>query len=282
MSERTRDPAIGPRRLGFGVSGPHGTALVRPEATIRLVQHAFAMGVRVFDTGPSYGDGEAERRLGEALARLPSYEPIVSTKAGVLASGLTRRVRDFSADGLRRSIEGSLRRLRRSRVDWLFLHGPSPRDLTDDVMRLLLDLRSKGDVGALGVAGRGEELEAAAATGHFSLFMTPVHAGLPQGDRERLGRLRAAGELIGIETLAPVSRRFPAPTSAGATWRLARALLGRAGPASSVPMSVEEALNWALTEGGAHRIITTTTRLDHLEKNVRALAGPASGRLITA
>jgi hypothetical protein len=46
-------------------------------------------------------------------------------------------------------------------------------------------------------------------------------------------------------------------------------------------MTVDEALNWALTEGGAHRIITTTTRLDHLESNVYGLTSPTTGRLIT-
>ncbi len=282
MSERTRDNAIGVRRLGFGVSGAHGTVLVRPEATVQMVQHAYAMGVRVFDTGPSYGNGEAERRLGEALARLPPYDPIVSTKAGITSSGVSKRTRDFSPDGVRRSIEGSLKRLRRSRVDWLFLHGPAPQDLTDELIRTLVDLKFKGDIGALGVAGRGGELDAAAASGQFTLFMTPVHAGLKPAQTERLTRLRAAGELIGIETLAPANRRFPAPVSAGATWRLARALLGRAGPAPPTPMTVEEALNWALTEGGAHRIVTTTTRLEHLENNVYALTSPTTGRLITA
>lgn len=256
--------------------------LVRPEATVQMVQHAFAMGVRVFDTGPSYGNGEAERRLGEALARLPPYDPIVSTKAGITSAGVAKRIRDFSPDGVRKSIEASLKRLRRSRVDWLFLHGPAPGDLTDDLIRILVDLKFKGDVGALGVAGRGPELDAAAASGQFTLFMTPVHAGLKPAQIERLLRLKSAGELIGIETLAPANRRFPAPVSAGATWRLARALLGRASPAPPTPMTVEEALNWALTEGGAHRIVTTTTRLEHLENNVYALTSPTTGRLITA
>jgi aryl-alcohol dehydrogenase-like predicted oxidoreductase len=282
VSERARDNAIGVRRLGFGVSGAHGSVLVRPEATVQMIHHAFAMGVRLFDTGPSYGNGEAERRLGEALASMPPYDPIVTTKVGVLSSGLTKRSRDFTPDGIRKSVEGSLRRLRRSRVDWLFLHGPAPADLTDELVKTLVDLKFKGDIGGLGVAGRGAELDAAVATGQFTVFMTPVHAGLKQPQIDRLARLKAAGELIGIETLAPANRRFPAPVSAGATWRLARALLGRGGPALPTPMSVEEALNWALTEGGAHRIITTTTRLDHLESNVYALTSPTTGRLITA
>jgi len=83
VAPRTSDKSHGVRRLGFGVSGPHGTPLVSPEHTSAMIDHAFARGVRLFDTAPSYGAGEAERRLGEALKRLPRYECIVSTKAGI-------------------------------------------------------------------------------------------------------------------------------------------------------------------------------------------------------
>lgn len=250
--------------------------------TVQMIQHAYALGVRVFDTGPSYGAGEAERRLGEALLRLPPYGPIVSTKAGILSAGLTQRPRDFTPEGVRRSVESSLRRLRRDRIDWLFLHGPAESELTDALMKTLTDLRRKGDVVALGVCGRGPELDAALRLGEFTHFMAPIHAGLTPEEMQRLYRLRSAGELIGIETLAAANPRFPVPVSAGSTWRLARALMGWGSARPPTPMTVEEALNWALGEGGAHRIITTTTRVDHLEYNASAVSTPVSGRLITA
>jgi hypothetical protein len=281
LADGYRNNASGARRLGFGVSGPHGTAMIRPEATVQMIQHAYALGVRLFDTGPSYGAGEAERRLGEALARLPPYDPIVSTKVGVQSSGLTRRHRDFSPDAVRRSVEGSLKRLRRARIDWLFLHGPSPRELTDALLKTLADLRREGRVVSIGMCGRGEELDAAMSTGEFTHYMAPVNAGLPPKDLERLYRLRSAGELIGIETLAAANPRFPLPVSAGATWRLARAMMGWSTARPPTPMTVDEALCWALGEGGAHRIITTTSRLDHLEHNVWAVTNCGRGGLIT-
>lgn len=280
MGDGLRDNAYGARRLGFGVSGPHGSPLIRPEATVQMIQHAYALGVRVFDTGPSYGAGEAERRLGEALARLPPYDPIVSTKVGMLSSGLRRRHRDFTPEAVRRSVHASLKRLRRARIDWLFLHGPSPGELTDELLKTLVDLKFKGDIVSLGICGRGKELDAALASGHFTHFMAPVHAGLSQQEKERIYRLRSAGELIGIETLAAANPRFPVPVSAGATWRLARSLVGWANPRPPTPMTVEEALTWALDEGGAHRIISTTSRLDHLESNVASVMTPNTGRLI--
>jgi D-threo-aldose 1-dehydrogenase len=246
-----------------------------------MIDHAFARGVRLFDTGPSYGAGEAERRLGEALKRLPRYECIVSTKAGITSSGLAKRKRDFSPDGVRRSLEASLKRMKLTRIDWLLLHGPSPRELNDTLIKTLVDIKFGGEVGAIGIAGRGEELDVAIGTGQFTVFMAPVHAALPTAEIERLRRIKATGaELVGFETLIPAHRRFPAPVSPGSTWRLARTLLGRSGPAAATPMTPEECLYWALFEAVAHRVVTTTTRMEHLDANISAVEILRSGRMI--
>jgi len=281
VAARTSDNAIGVRRLGFGVSGPHGTPLVHPRTTIEMVYHAFDRGVRLFDTGPSYGSGEAERRLGEAMRRLPRLECIISTKAGISSAGIARRIRDFSPDGIRKSVENSLKRLGMKRIDWLFLHGPAPHEITDKLVKTLDDLKRKGDVALTGIAGRGTEIDVALGTGQFSLFMLPVHSALRSHEFERLGKLKASGvEIIGIEALTPSLPRFPAPVTAGATWRLARALVNPFGQSPVTPMSPEECLLWALREGGAHRVVTTTTRPEHLESNIYAVTTPSTGRLI--
>ncbi|MDZ4760502.1 MAG: aldo/keto reductase [Alphaproteobacteria bacterium] len=272
MVERSSDRAIGVRRLGFGVSGPHGTALVAPKATEHMIRHAFELGVRLFDTGPSYGNGEAERRLGEAMRGLPRFDCIISTKVGVTSAGATRRIRDFSPDAVRRSIDASLRRLQMHRLDWLFLHGPAPSEITDGLMKVIEDEQFAGRVGMLGVAGRGPEIDIALATGKFSVFMAPVHAGLADYNIDRLHQLKAKGaELVGIECLAPALARFPAPTSSGAAFRLAKAMIGRAGPGSARTMAPADALGWALSNGGAHRVLTSTTSLDHLRQNAAAV-----------
>lgn len=279
--QRTSDKSHGIRRLGFGVSGPHGTPLVKAEHTYHLIEHAFARGVRLFDTAPAYGAGEAERRLGEAMKRLPRYECIISTKVGVTSSGLTKRKRDFSPDAIRRSLDASLKRMKLTRIDWLLLHGPSTKELTDHLLKTLIDLKYGGEVGAIGIAGRGEELDVAVATGQFTVFMAPVHAALPREQIERLQRIKASGaELVGIETLMPAQRRFPVPVSTGSTWRLARALLGRSQASAATPMSPEECLYWALYEAVAHRVVTTTTRMEHLEANIHAVEVLRSGKMI--
>ncbi len=281
MADDHRDNATGVRRLGFGVSGPHASPLIRPETTVEMIHLAYALGIRLFDTGPAYGAGEGERRLGEALARIPTFDPIVATKVGILPGRGKNRARDFSPDGVRRSVEGSLKRLRRSRIDWLFLHGPAPHELTDKLIKTLGDLQREGRVVSLGVCGRGPELDIALQTGEFTHFMAPVNVGLTPEDMERLYRLRSAGELIGIETLAAAHPRFPWPRTAGSAWRLARSLMGWSSQRPPTPMMPDEALCWALGEGGAHRVVTTTSNREHLEANVLAVTNCGRGGLIT-
>ena len=281
MAQRSSDKAIGIRRLGFGVSGPHGSPLVSAKTTNQMIERAFERGVRLFDTAPTYGGGEAERRLGETLKRLPRWECIISTKVGFTSTGFGK-VRDFSADGVRRSVEASLKRMGLQRLDWLLLHGPAPHELTDELLKMLIELKFKGDVAALGVAGRGAELDDALRTGHFTVFMAPVHAALRQEDLDRLTRIKASGsELVGFETLIPAMRRFPAPVTLGATWRLARSLLGRGQAAPPTPMTAEECLYWALFEAVAHRVLITTSRMAHLEANISAVESLRTGRAIS-
>ncbi|WP_416974227.1 aldo/keto reductase [Streptomyces sp. 4F14] len=155
--------------LGFGAAGIGNlfTPLTDEQAT-EAVTAAWDKGIRYFDTAPHYGLGLSERRLGAALREHPRAEYTVSTKVGRLlepspvtgddlADGFAvpdshRRVWDFSADGVRRSLESSLERLGLDRVDVVYLHDPD--DHADQAFRegypALERLRSEGVVGAIG------------------------------------------------------------------------------------------------------------------------------------
>jgi D-threo-aldose 1-dehydrogenase len=133
------------------------------------VEAAWRSGLRYFDTAPHYGLGLAERRLGAAIRERPRSDYTVSTKVGRLlipaaptaaddlAHGFAvpathHRVWDFSADGVRRSVEASLRRLGLDRIDVLYLHDPD-HHLTQalrDAYPALEKMRAEGLVGAIG------------------------------------------------------------------------------------------------------------------------------------
>jgi aryl-alcohol dehydrogenase-like predicted oxidoreductase len=85
---------------------------------IQVVQKALEKGVNFFDTAPGYWEGLSESILGEALEGRP--EPhFISTKLGYLPAGF-----NYSYDMCMRCFEGSLKRLRRDKVDVLFIHDP--------------------------------------------------------------------------------------------------------------------------------------------------------------
>ncbi|MER7758077.1 aldo/keto reductase [Kitasatospora sp. NPDC097643] len=142
------------------------------------VAAAWECGVRYFDTAPHYGLGLSERRLGEALRAFPRHEFTVSTKVGRILEPVTpvgddlangfavpathRRRWDFTATGVRRSIEESLDRLGLDRIDIAYLHDPddhADQALTEAYPELER-LRAEGVLGAIGVGMNQAELPA--------------------------------------------------------------------------------------------------------------------------
>jgi D-threo-aldose 1-dehydrogenase len=164
--------AVRVSELGLGAApiGNLYTAVTDDDATATL-DAAWDAGVRYFDTAPHYGLGLSERRLGKALAARPRETYVVSTKVGRLlepnpaptgsdlAAGmfdvpddLVRRV-DFSADGVRRSLEASLERLGLDRVDVVLVHDPDEHveQVIRETFPALERWRDEGVVGAIGV-----------------------------------------------------------------------------------------------------------------------------------
>src|ERR687889_1427864 len=72
-------------RLGYGAAsiGNHRKELSDADAD-RILEAAWASGIRYFDTAPHYGLGLSERRLGAFLATKPRADFVVSTKVGRL------------------------------------------------------------------------------------------------------------------------------------------------------------------------------------------------------
>jgi D-threo-aldose 1-dehydrogenase len=144
-------------RLAFGTA-PLATAPAwGPGRPISLRQsvdaliHAFQRGIRWFDSAPNYVCGLAESRLGRAVSQLPRSEIILSTKVGFDIQGKASQ-RDYSRDGVLRSLEGSLKRLRTDHVDIVCIHDPDEtvRQVLDETFPALSDLRDAGVIGAIG------------------------------------------------------------------------------------------------------------------------------------
>lgn len=200
------EPGLELGALGHGAAnvGNLYRAMTDEEAW-SVLDAAWEAGVRYFDTAPHYGLGLSERRLGAFLATKPRDEFVVSTKAGRLlrpspetADRLDdanqfavpadlRRVWDFSAGGIRASLEESLERLDLDRVDVLYLHDPEEHDLAAGVaagVPALAALRDEGLVAAVGIGSksveallagvRTEALDLVMVAGRFTLLEQPA------------------------------------------------------------------------------------------------------------
>lgn len=140
-------------RMGFG-SAPIGNSKnVSDAQAIETVHYALEQGITLFDTAPLYGAGRAEELLGRALDGVPRSQFVLSTKIGRVLDESTRTLTfDYSRDGVMRSLESSLKRLRLDYVDLLLIHDPDNHAdaALEEAYPTLDELRSQGVIRAVG------------------------------------------------------------------------------------------------------------------------------------
>jgi len=85
-----------------------------------IVEKSFEAGINFFDTAPNYGLGTSEERLGKILKKHSRDSFVINTKFGHTVLGTT----DFGSETIRKSLEGSLKRLQMDCVDSLIIHNP--------------------------------------------------------------------------------------------------------------------------------------------------------------
>lgn len=127
--------------IGYGCMGlSHGYGPTPPkEESIQLIQAAFDMGCTFFDTAESYGAGENERLVGEAIR--PFRQKIV------LATKLHLSKQDGdTAAVVRRHLEGSLKRLGTDYVDIYYQHRIEDDDKVEEVAQIMGDLIREGKI----------------------------------------------------------------------------------------------------------------------------------------
>jgi D-threo-aldose 1-dehydrogenase len=152
-------------RLGLGTAPLGGLyEPVSDKEAYAVVDRAWELGLRFFDTAPHYGSGLAERRLGAALRERAREQFVISTKVGRLlrpgapdpvfrGAPACASVFDFSYEGALRSLDESLERLAIERVDIALIHDPDDHfaEALAGAYVALERLRGEGIVGAIGV-----------------------------------------------------------------------------------------------------------------------------------
>ncbi|MGH3879462.1 MAG: aldo/keto reductase [Actinophytocola sp.] len=210
-------------KLGLGCAQLGNLYRAMSDDTARaIVDTAWARGIRYFDTAPHYGLGLSERRLGAALAGRTRDAYVVSTKVGRLlvehpgregerdTEGFDvprthKRRRDYSRDGVLRSLESSLARLGLDRVDIAFVH--DPEDHVDEALTgalpALAELRDQGVLRGIGLGMnfdsmlaefvRRADVDVVMIAGRYTLLEQPALDELLPLCEERGVRVMAAG-----------------------------------------------------------------------------------------
>jgi D-threo-aldose 1-dehydrogenase len=210
-------------RLGHGAANVGNLYRAMSDADAwTVLDAAWESGIRYFDTAPHYGLGLSERRLGAFLATKPRGEYVVSTKVGRLlrpspetagrlddpnqfaVPASVKRVWDFSADGIRASLQESLERLGLDAVDVLYMHDPDEHDPARDIaggVPALAALRDEGLVKAVGIGSKSTDaLVAAVRTGGLDLAMVAGRYTLLEQADDVVSACREAG--VGIVAAA--------------------------------------------------------------------------------
>lgn len=144
--------AFGTWPLGGNSYGP-----VDSEQALKILRHAFDLGVNFYDTSDLYGDGRSETLLGSAFLKSRD-KVIICSKFGMLPHTGKEMPQDFSISHLHRALEGSLRRLRTDYIDLYLLHSP-PREVI--CQELILDelkqLKAQGKIRHFGISAKNPD-----------------------------------------------------------------------------------------------------------------------------
>ncbi|MCU1535634.1 MAG: putative oxidoreductase, aryl-alcohol dehydrogenase like protein [Glaciihabitans sp.] len=155
-----------PRLYGYEVAADQAIATVRA-----ALQGPF----NFIDTSNAYGDGESERRIGEALREVGGLPQdfVLATKVDP-----DPETGDFSGDRVRASLEESLERLGVARLQLLYLHDPERISFAEatsarGAVPALVALKEQGLVDHIGVAGGSlDVLMDYVETGVFEVVLT--------------------------------------------------------------------------------------------------------------
>ncbi|HEV2446001.1 MAG TPA: aldo/keto reductase, partial [Candidatus Sulfopaludibacter sp.] len=165
--------------IGIGKPWGHVPRPVPDEGEARaLLEFAYELGIRCFDTAPSYGDGVSEERLGGFLKSLTAEQRAGVTAATKMGEHWDRAkdapYADHSFDALRRSLDRSVERM--GAIEILQLHKTTPEALgRDDVARAWAYARSLGIVRYGPSVSDLQSAEMALGTPEFSVMQLPFN-----------------------------------------------------------------------------------------------------------
>ena len=257
------------------------------EESIAAIKRAPEIGVNFLDTAEMYGPYANEELVGKAIAgRRDDY--VIATKFGVRRED-GQQILDGSPENVRRSIEGSLKRLDIDHVDLYYQHRMDPDTPIEETVEALGELVDEGKVRYLGLSEAAPQtIRRAHATRpitavqtEYSLWTRDLEAEIQPTLRELeiglvgyspLGRGFLAGRFASPEELADDDFRRQGPRFTGKNLEDNQLLAARVGELAEQKgvTAAQLALAWVLAQGHDIVAIPGTKRRSYLEQNAEA------------
>ncbi|MFC5500657.1 aldo/keto reductase [Lysinimonas soli] len=263
-------------RIGFGVmqlAERGGRPAIPADDAIAIVRHAVDLGITHFDTASFYGDGEANRRLREALVPYADRDDIVlATKIGAVDDEASARLVPAQKPAeLRAQVESNLAQLgvdrlgvvnlrRTDNAPGIIATGDQIVDL-DDQLAELITLRDEGKLDGIGLSNvRLDQLQQALPA---AIVCVQNYYNLLNREHEDLLGL-CAREGIAWVPYFPLGSAFDGFAKVADQ----RVVQDAAAALGSTPAQI--GLAWLLQHAPGILLITGTSNLDHLVENVAA------------
>ena len=280
--------------LGFGVMGMTYNRSYHPDKKqcIRLLHEAMERGVTLFDTAIVYGPLNNELLAGEAFSEFHGRVNVTTKFGHEVINGKATGRQDSRPATIRRYCEESLKRLRTDVIPMFYQHRFDPNTPVEDAAGTIQDLIKEGKVLHWGMCEvSADTIRKAHAVCPLTAIQSEYH--LMHREVERNGVLDVCRELgIGFVPYSPMNRGFLGgdlneytefdpnndnrttlprftPEAMRANYRIV-SVLQRYGRERGMT-AAQLALGWLLQKAQWIVPIPGTTKLSHLEENLRTL-----------
>ena len=246
-------------RLGYGAMRITGPGIWGPpqdhDESIRVLKRAVELGIDFIDTADSYGPHVSEELIAEALHPYPAGL-VVATKGGLLRTGPNQWPVDASPKHLEEALHGSLQRLQVKQIDLYQLHRIDDKVPAEDTFRFLQKAQQEGLV---------------------------KHIGLSEVNVDQIKHAQEFFPVVSVQNMYSVDNRkweavldytraqnmafIPWYPLAGGNAEALKALDQIAQKHGATPQQI--ALSWLLHHSPNILLIPGTSKVSHLEENVK-------------
>src|SRR5436190_8607735 len=293
MQKRTlgkTGPTVSALGLGcMGMSFAYGAA--DDAESIRVLHRALELGINFWDTAEMYGPFKNEELIGRAIKDRPRDQVVIATK---FAWRFGEKGQPVALDGspahIKKTVEGSLRRLGTSYIDLYYQHRLDPNTPIEDTVDAMADLVKQGKVRYIGLSevGPGTIRRAhkvhslSAVQSEYSLWTRGVEEKVLPALRELgiglvayspIGRGFLTGKIRSINDLSESDWRRNNPRFQGDNFQHNFKLTETIEKVASSyrTAAAQVALRWVLGRGNDIVPIPGTRHIDYLDENVQAL-----------